>query len=283
VTFDKNTPYNVYTVKGDGSVGAYYFADGIVPKLNDWNGVTKVIMLDGITEVGSGAFDSWRNYPTQPKPNLQEVVFPSTLKIIRENAFKECENLTSVTIPNSVTSIGNYAFSGCKKLTNLVIPDSVTYMGEGAFNLCSGIESITIGNGITELSDHVFHSCGMITGTLNIPDGVTTIGVAALAGLGVSRITFGSDLTTIKDSAFDYCSNCKIFDFRKVKTVPSYLNESCLFYRIPDDKKIIVPDELYDSWRSTEPWNATTDYWDGKIHNHQQCIVKASESSLGSL
>ena len=203
VTFDKNCPYNVYTVKSDGSVGAYYFADGIVPKLNDWNGVAKVIMLDGITEVGSGAFDSWRNWSTQPKPNLQEVVFPSTLKTIRENAFRECENLTSVTIPDSVTSIGNSAFYGCKKLTNLVIPDSVTHMGEGAFNLCSGIESITIGNGITELSDNAFHNCGMLTGTLTIPDGVTTIGVAALAGLGVSRITFGSDLTTIKDSAFD--------------------------------------------------------------------------------
>ena len=41
-------------------------------------------------------------------------------------------------------------------------------------------------------------------------------------------------------------------------------------------KEIIVPDELYDTWKAASNWSSTTD-------NIVGSIVKASESSLGPL
>ncbi|MGN1037546.1 MAG: leucine-rich repeat domain-containing protein, partial [Ruminococcus sp.] len=44
---------------------------------------------------------------------ITEVVIPDGVISIGEKAFKECRNLTNVIIPDSITSIGNGAFCGC--------------------------------------------------------------------------------------------------------------------------------------------------------------------------
>jgi len=51
------------------------------------------------------------------KGNDAEVVIPEGVTSIGYGAFYSCENLTTITIPDSVTSIGESAFSYCKNLT----------------------------------------------------------------------------------------------------------------------------------------------------------------------
>ncbi len=53
-------------------------------------------------------------------------------------------------IPSSVTSIGNDAFYGCRDLTSVTIPNSVTNIGENAFYGCSGLQKIIIPKGQKE-------------------------------------------------------------------------------------------------------------------------------------
>ena len=48
-----------------------------------------------------------------------ELVLPSYITQINQNAFLSCSGLTSIAIPNSVTSIGPQAFSGCRRLTSI--------------------------------------------------------------------------------------------------------------------------------------------------------------------
>ena len=65
---------------------------------------------------------------------LTDVVIPDGVTNIGHYAFYECSGLTNVTIPDGVTSIGDWAFRGCSGLTSVTIPDSVTSIGEGAFS-----------------------------------------------------------------------------------------------------------------------------------------------------
>ena len=66
-----------------------------------------------------------------------------------------------------------------------------------------------------------------------------------------------------------------VFDLRRATLVPT-LSSTTAFTNTPANKEIIVPDELYDSWIAASNWSST----DNNIVN---CIVKASQSSLGPL
>ena len=54
--------------------------------------------------------------------NVKEVVIPSCVTTIGDEAFKRCYDLRSVTIPDSVTTIGDFAFYGCTNLQSMTIP-----------------------------------------------------------------------------------------------------------------------------------------------------------------
>lgn len=61
---------------------------------------------------------------------------------IGTGAFNNASGFTSVTIPNTVTEIGDSAFSYCN-FTSIVIPESVTLIDSSAFYGCMYLESIT--------------------------------------------------------------------------------------------------------------------------------------------
>ncbi len=99
-------------------------ANGVLTSV-ELNGATEVVIPDGVTSIGYGAF---RNCSS-----LTSVTIPDSATSIGRSAFEGCSGLTSVTIPNSVTSIGNGAFEDCSRLASVVIPDSVTSIGGDAF------------------------------------------------------------------------------------------------------------------------------------------------------
>jgi hypothetical protein len=92
-----------------------------------------VIIHEGITVIGEGAFYDCRN--------LGEVVLPSTIIDIGENAFKSCTNLGSINIPDSVRRIGRNAFSGCIELVYIrASPNKHRRIESGAFFNCNKLK-----------------------------------------------------------------------------------------------------------------------------------------------
>ena len=139
-------------------------------------------------------------------PYVEEVVLPTTITSIENNAFCNCTNLKKVNIPNSVTSIGSSAFSGCTGLTSITIPDSITSIGSSAFSECTGLTSITIPDSITIINRETFFGCADLTSVI-IPNTVTKISYAAFSNCsGLTNITIPNSVTIIENYAFSNCS-----------------------------------------------------------------------------
>ena len=201
-----------------------------------------ITLHDGVTSIDNGAFYNCSSL-------TGTLTIPNSVTSIGTYAFYNCSGLTSVTIGNSVTSIGSYAFYYCSGLTSVTIPDGVTSIEWGAFYNCSGLTSVTIGNSVTSIGGGAFSGCSGLT-SVTIPDSVTSIGEGAFFG----------------------CGNCMTFDFKDATSVPTLGNVK-VFQGTPTNREIIVPDNLYDSWISTENWSSN-DYY------IRQSIVKCSQSSL---
>lgn len=72
------------------------------------------------------------------------VIIPSFVSTIAENAFLGNSNVSEVSIPNSVTSIGQYAFAGCSNLNTVTIPKSVTKIDAYVFADCASLYTVRI-------------------------------------------------------------------------------------------------------------------------------------------
>ena len=248
-------------ISGDGAMGNYYIEYQDYAPFKSLS-IKKVIIEDGVTNIGNGAFCG-------------------------------CKNLESIIIPNSVTSIGDYAFDGCAKLPKITIPDSVEIIGRGAFSGCTSLAEIGISDSVKEIKDRAFHntawynnqSDGMVyldkiaydfklqnladcpenlsikDGTvliaeeaisdcyklksISIPNTVRAIGSNAFSGCtGLTDVIIPDSVTSIGDSAFYACSFTDIIIPKSVTKIGAGIFSSC-----EELKTIIVSNEntVYDS------------------------------------
>ena len=56
-----------------------------------------------------------------------DVILPSSVTEIGDNAFYGCDNITSINIHENITKIGDFAFQGCSghMILNINVPNDI--------------------------------------------------------------------------------------------------------------------------------------------------------------
>lgn len=128
-TFEKST--KTLTISGTGEMWNYDYdiSDGpLSPWINLRLDIKTVLLEDGITSIGTAAFNGCSN--------METINIPNSIITIGSCAFWECSSLKSISIPSAVSTIWGGVFAGCKSLTNVNIPNGVTTIDEYAFGEC---------------------------------------------------------------------------------------------------------------------------------------------------
>lgn len=97
------------------------------------------------------------------KTNITNFDIPSHVRVIGNNAFRECYKLQNIIIPDNVVTIGFQAFENCKSLKDVQIGNNLNYIDYGAFARCTSITSIVIPDSVTSIGNYAFGECVNLT------------------------------------------------------------------------------------------------------------------------
>ena len=140
----------------------------------------------------------------------------------------------TLVIGGIITEIPYYAFNSCTNLTSVNIPDSVTTIGNYAFGWCTSLTSVNIPDSVTTIGYGAFTDSNSMT-SVNIPDSVTSIGEDAFRSC--------TSLTSV------YCK----------ATTPPALGNVNVFDNNGSGRKIYVPAESLDAYKSATRWSEYAD------------------------
>lgn len=215
-----------------------------------------VFVPEGVEDIGEGAFEG---------SDVIEVTLPEGLIKIGKRAFADCESLEKINFPSTLRIISDEAFSGCTSLDvdspenikvgtdafkgtlwekeeqrkreytegltfklndkedgyvvsgyeggseSVIIPEiyddlPVVSIGEGAFNGCVNVESITIPDSVIDICNLAFNGCLSLE-SITIPEGVTSIGDGAFNFCGIESIEIPSNVNKLGMPIFSLCEN----------------------------------------------------------------------------
>ncbi len=198
------TDDTLLTVSGMGMMVDYKSYDDAPWSLYRSN-IKKIVIEEGITTIGKGAFGQFGI--------LVNVVIPNSVVRIGSSAFSQCSYLREVEIPDNVNSIGDFAFYVCTRLKSIKIPNSVVNIGANAFVSCENLIDIKLPSHMTIIPNGLFSGCASLK-TFEIPDSVVTIGNGAFFNCYTIRsIEMSDHVVSIGSDAFYYCrriTNIKI-------------------------------------------------------------------------
>ena len=177
----------VLTISGTGKMADYPQIDQW-PWYKDREQIVSVVIEEGVTNIGSGAFSYF-------------------------------SNLTSIAIPSSVTDIGSYAFGDCSSLEEIVIPSSIARMDNNIFWGCTSLKAINVEEGTINYSSKdgvlyegttLLYCPGAGREEYIIPEGTTGIGYRAFGDCsGLTSVEIPNSVIGIGGSAFEGCSSLK--------------------------------------------------------------------------
>ena len=219
------------------SIGANAFASNLfltqIKLTNTTEGATANGLPSHLTELADGAFSS----TYIGAEGASDLVVPGTVKHLGQGVFSGDRFITSVTLGEGVESIGYGCFAGCLGMTSFTMPDSVTSIEDKLFQDCESLKEVTISRNLAagDLAgsfswcfslerinvpddaanyatlDGVVYSKDMSSlvycptakkGTLEIPEGVTSISYDAFESSSLDNVVFPDSLQTIETNGF---------------------------------------------------------------------------------
>ena len=239
---DVDNPTYTLTISGEGAMKDYAWNDNTRPWMGNLSKITKLIVEEGVTNIGAWAFAYAENlkeidiaesvtvYGTSCLEGCDlsgEISFSANVTQIQSNAFYSCEEITAFQIPedNAVyRSVDGIVYSKEGKTLVLCPPgktgafdadwlDGVEIIAVSAFRGCSQLTgTLTIPDSVKAIGPRAFQYCSNLTGDLTIPDSVTgEIGEWTFGGCGFTgTLSIGDGITSISDYAFSGCKKATV-------------------------------------------------------------------------
>lgn len=189
---------------------------------------------------------------------LYKAEIGKNIKVITNYAFDYNYSLETITMPNSITSILAQSFRGCYSLIFLIVPNTVSKLTTQWSYFCYSMKAVILPNSITSLDGQALRD--MKFKTIVLPTKIQTLPVYFLESTNtLANIIIPKNITNIGVEAFSYCTGMAFYDFSHHTAVPTLANTNA-FTGIPTDCKIIVPDNLYDTWIAATNWSTYASY-----------------------
>lgn len=204
--------------------------------------LTSVTILGNVTELGEQMFRNCYN--------LETVVLPDSLEIIRENAFENCASLTTFKLPASLHTLES-AFGGSGLAAYEVAEGNTTF---------AAVEGILYSADMTRI---ISYPANKVAVSITIPKEVVEIASGTFAGLStLQEVIFeegGVAELVIADNAFAGCTALwKIVLPERLIEIGSYAFESCtqlVHVTLPSTLETIGYDAFYGCYRLYEICN----------------------------
>ena len=148
------------TLNGETASGSC--GESLTWSLNSAGDLTISGTGDMASFIATGA--PWAEYRDQ----IKLVILGQGVTSIGSSAFQDCENLETVRFPNTLTALGKAAFLRCGKLTNVSLPISLKSVGEDCFTGCEKLELLDL----TGVPDEIMELRTSLEGTVTLPAGV---------------------------------------------------------------------------------------------------------------
>ena len=195
----------VLTIRGTGAIKDYNYSPFS-------NGITSIVIEDGITRIGSDAFRGLK---------IKDVSLPDSLTQIGDDAFRG-SSLEELTLPEGVKVIGDWAFLGTN-LKSIALPSSLIRLGSCAFYKCANLSSVTFSSSPTFIYSSTFAYCTALE-SIVIPYGVQCIDSQAFYNCtSLTSVTIPSTLVRVSDKAF-YNSNVTDVYYEGTKSQSNQIN-----------------------------------------------------------
>ena len=168
-------------------VGPFAFSD---------TGIQRIVFPETVTYIGRGVcWNCW---------NLETVVLPSQISVIRDRSFAGCDALLSVQITAPLERVDEMAFAYCSQLNGITLPDSLRIVGNRAFMECYSLEIEKLPASLIYIEDFAFNGTKLQIAELG--EKVIYVGKGAFKDcVELQSVVLNEGLLTIEASAFEGC------------------------------------------------------------------------------
>lgn len=198
------------------------------------------------------------------------LTIPQKLTEIGESAFKECSFDGTLSLPNGITTIGSDAFAGCAFKGELILPSNIKVIESGAFSGNQFSGTLHLPSSLTILGGYAFSDNMQLTGTLEIPDKLTSIKEKAFYGCSmIEGLVLPANLETIYNNAFKNCFGIGSIVCKGAE--PAYV-KSGAFDGVPKDNFTVeVPESAVAQYQTAVGWNEFK-----RIAAHHELVCRPS-------
>lgn len=198
------------------------------------------------------------------------LTIPQKLTEIGGSAFQKCSFNGTLSLPNGITTIGSYAFAECAFKGELILPSNIKVIESCAFSGNQFSGTLHLPSSLSILGGYAFSDNKQLTGTLEIPDKLTSIKEEAFNGCSkIEGLVLPANLETIYSNAFKNCFGigsivCK-------GAYPAYV-KSGAFDGVPKDNFTVeVPESAVAQYQTAVGWNEFK-----RIAAHHELVCRPS-------